>query len=101
VPVLQRGLAIAQEHELPHGLTANALYLAYALVLLGRHESGLEALTRAVQKPIAFMPQCTRYGTLPAVAYLLANRLDEAADEADKGLALVSERQAGATGRHS
>ena len=79
VPALQRGLAIAQERESPHGITANALYLAYALVLLGRHEPGLEALTRAVKNPIAFMPQWTRYGTLPAVAYLLAGRLDEAA----------------------
>jgi hypothetical protein len=47
-----------------------------------------------VQEPIAFMPQWTRYGTLPAVAYLLAGRLDEAADQADKGLALVMERRA-------
>ena len=94
VPALQRGLAIAQEHESPHGITANALYLAYALVLLGRHEPGLEALTRALEKPIAFMPQWTRYHTLPAVAYLLAGRLEEAAREAEQGLVLVTERQA-------
>ena len=78
----------------PTASLRNALYLAYALVLLGRHEPGLEALTRAVENPIAFMPQWTRYGTLPAVAYLLAGRLDEAAREADQGLALVTERQA-------
>jgi class 3 adenylate cyclase/tetratricopeptide (TPR) repeat protein len=94
VPVLQRGLAIAQEHESPHGITANALYLAYALMLLGRHEPGLETLTRAMEKQIAFMPQWTRYGTLPAAAYLLAGRVDDAAREADQGLALVAERQA-------
>ncbi len=94
VPALQRGLAIAQEHEAPHGITANALYLAYALVLLGRPEPGLEALARAMEKSIAFMPQWTRYHTLPAIAYLLAGRLDEAAREADRGLTLVAERRA-------
>ena len=63
-------------------------------MLLGRHEPGLEALTRAMEKPIAFMPQWTRYRTLPAVAYLLAGRLGEAAREAEQGLVLVTERGA-------
>ncbi|MGH7322847.1 MAG: AAA family ATPase, partial [Candidatus Rokuibacteriota bacterium] len=63
IPALERGLAIGQEHELPHGVTANLLYLAYALILSNRHESGLEALGRAVRHQIAFMPQWTRYGT--------------------------------------
>jgi hypothetical protein len=94
VPALQRGLALAQEHEIPHGVTANSLYLAYALVLSGRYEPGLEAVTRAMQKPITFMPQWTRYGTVPAIAYLLGGHLVEAAREADRGLALVTERGA-------
>ena len=94
IPALQRGLALAQEHDAPHGITANSLYLAYALVLSGRHEPGLEVVARATQKSIAFMPQWTRYGTVPAVAYLLGGRLADAAAEADSGLALVAERGA-------
>lgn len=77
ISALQRGLAIAQEHELPHGVTANLLYLAYALILSNRHESGLEALGRAVQHQIVFMPQWTCYGTVPAGAYLAAGRIAE------------------------
>ncbi len=94
IPVLERGLAIAQEHELPHGVTANLLYLAYALILSNRHESGLEALGRAVQHEITFMPQWTRYGTVTASAYLAVGRIVEATGEVDKGLAMVIERQA-------
>jgi predicted ATPase/class 3 adenylate cyclase len=93
IPALQRGLALAQEHDIPHGVTANSLYLAYALILAGRDDPALEAATRAMQ-PSAFMPQWTRYGTVPAVIYLLGGRLAEAAGEADRGLALVAERQA-------
>jgi len=91
---LERGLAIAQEHELPHGVTANLLYLAYALIVSNRQESGLEALRRAVQHEITFMPQWTRYGTVTATAYLAAGCIAEAASEVDKGLAMVAERQA-------
>jgi len=94
LPVLERGLAFAQEHELPHGTTANSLYLAYALILSNRRDAGLEALTRALQHQISFMPQWTRYGTVPAAAYLLAGRLAEAAAEVEKGLALIAERHA-------
>ena len=95
IPALQRGLTLAQEHDIPHGVTANSLYLAYALVLSSRHDPGLEALARArMQTPIVFMPQWTRYGTVPAVVYLLGGRLAEAASEADRGLALAAERGA-------
>jgi hypothetical protein len=45
-------------------------------------------------QPSTFMPQWTRYGTVPAVVYLLGGRLAEAATEADRGLALVTERRA-------
>jgi len=94
IPLLERGLAIAQEHELPHGVTANLLYLALALILSNRHESGLEMLGRAVQHEIVFMPQWTRFGTVPASAYLAAGRLAEAAVHVDKGLSMVTERRA-------
>jgi hypothetical protein len=40
------------------------------------------------------MPQWTRYGTVPASAYLAAGRIAEATGEVDKGLAMVTERQA-------
>jgi hypothetical protein len=75
-------------------VTANLLYLAYALILSDRRESGLEALGRAVHHQIAFMPQWTRYGTVTAGAYLAAGCLAEATGEVDKGLAMVTERQA-------
>jgi tetratricopeptide (TPR) repeat protein len=94
VPLLERGLTIAQEHELPHGITANELYLAYALILLGERERGLEHLGRVLQKPGALMTQWTRYGTVPASAYLAARRPAEARAEIDKGLVLVAEREA-------
>ena len=94
VPALQRGLALAQEHDIPHGVTANSLYLAYTLVLSGRDDPRLETVARTMQKPIAFMPQWTRYGTVPAVTYLLGGRLAEAAGEADRGLGLVADREA-------
>ena len=73
---------------------ANQLYLAYAHILSNRHESGLEALARAIQHDVAFTPQWTRYGTVTAGAYLAAGRIAEAASEVDRGLAMVTERQA-------
>src|SRR5262249_49119094 len=93
IPALQRGLALAQEHDVPHGITSNSLYLAYALVLSGRHDPGFDAVSRGLQ-PSSFMPQWTRYGTVPAAVYLLGGRLAEAAGEADRGLALTAERGA-------
>jgi hypothetical protein len=56
----------------PHRVMANLLYLAYALILSSRHEAGLEALGRAVQHEITFMPQWTRYGVVTVAAYLAA-----------------------------
>ncbi len=94
VPVLQRGLAIAQEHEVPHGITANAIHLAYALILLNRSEPALDGMVRAIHNPIVGMPQWTRYATVTASVFLAAGRTVEAANEVEKGLTLATERHA-------
>lgn len=96
LPFLERGLAIGQEHDLPHGITSNSLYLAYGLLLLGQRERGLESLARALRKSVgAFMPQWTRYGTVTASAHLVAGQLAAAHAEIEQGLALATERGAG------
>ncbi|HET7876016.1 MAG TPA: AAA family ATPase, partial [Methylomirabilota bacterium] len=94
LPLLERGLAMSQEHDAPHGTSMNETYLAYALILLGEQERGLEHLDRAACRSVAFMPQHTRYSTVTATAYLAARRPAEALAEVDKGLALVAERNA-------
>jgi tetratricopeptide (TPR) repeat protein len=72
----------------------NETYLAYALILVGEAERGLEHLNRAAGRQVAFKPQHTRYSTVTANAYLAARRPIEARAEIDKGLALVADRHA-------
>jgi hypothetical protein len=59
--VLERGLAISQEHDLTQGAVANSLYLALALALLGKAEAAREHLERALQPKVgSFMAQWRR-----------------------------------------
>jgi hypothetical protein len=95
VPVLEHGLTIAEEHDLVHGIVPNALYLAMARLLVGDVARGREVLTRALQRPAGtFMSQWTRYGTITAAVYLMANEIAEARGAVAEGLALVAERDA-------
>ena len=94
MPVLAARARHRAGARVPHGITANAIYLAYALILFEPPEPGLEALVRAIQNPIACMPQWTRYATVTASAFLAAGRTVEAANEVEKGLTLATERHA-------
>src|SRR5262249_22892128 len=51
VSVLERGLAISDEHELVHGICANGLYLAWSSFLMGSRTRGLECLDHALARP--------------------------------------------------
>jgi tetratricopeptide (TPR) repeat protein len=94
VRVLERGLAISQEHDLVHGICANGIYLAWAALLTGNQARGLECLTRGLERTPGALMQWTRYGTVSAAAYLAAGRPDEARRVIAHGLAEVAARDA-------
>ena len=95
VGVLERGLAISHEHDLVHGLKANGLYLAWAYLLRGERERGLDHLQRALERSTgSFDLLWTRHWTVPAHAYLAAGRLEEARTAVAAGLAAVAARHA-------
>jgi tetratricopeptide (TPR) repeat protein len=95
IAVLERGLAVGEEHNVAHGVFAASLYLALALALQGRAEAGQVHLARALERPLlAFVSQWTRYGSVTASTYLAMGRLAEARAEITRGLTLVAERDA-------
>jgi tetratricopeptide (TPR) repeat protein len=92
---LERGLAIAREHNLFLATIFTASQLAYALVLLGQRERGLEYLARAAERSAGAMtPRWHHYGTVTASTYLAANCREEARAEIAQGMAAASERHA-------
>jgi class 3 adenylate cyclase/tetratricopeptide (TPR) repeat protein len=94
VRVLERGLAISQEHDLVNGICVNGIYLAWAALLTGNQARGLECLARGLERPPGALLQWTRYGTVTAAAYLAAGRPDEARRVIARGLAEVAARDA-------
>jgi class 3 adenylate cyclase/tetratricopeptide (TPR) repeat protein len=97
LPHLELGLAIGTENGFIHSTVASAVYLAHALVLLGRQEEGLQKLTQALEASRAAYPMLnlwTKYGTLSAAVFLRAGRLAEAHAEIARGLSLVTTRHA-------
>jgi len=95
VPFLERALAIAREHELFHRAMITLSQLAYALVLLGERERGLECLARARERSTGtIMPQWHYYGTMTASAYLAAGCPEEAHAQIRQGMAAATERNA-------
>jgi class 3 adenylate cyclase/tetratricopeptide (TPR) repeat protein len=92
---LERGLAIAREHNLFLATIFTASQLAYALVLLGQRDRGLEYLARAAERSAGAMtPRWHHYGTVTASTYLAANCREEARAEIAQGMAAASERHA-------
>lgn len=94
IPVLERGLAIAEEHEVPHGICANGVYLAWARCLSGDPARGLEYLDRALERHVTATMQWTRFGTVPAAAYLAGGRPADARRVVAAGTAAATERGA-------
>jgi class 3 adenylate cyclase/tetratricopeptide (TPR) repeat protein len=96
--VLERGLAISEEHDLVHGICANAVYLGWAMILTGNRSGGLDYLARGFERPAGAVLQWTRFGTVTAAAYLDADRTEEARRVIADGLSAAAER--GAQGYH-
>jgi class 3 adenylate cyclase/tetratricopeptide (TPR) repeat protein len=94
VPILERGLAISEEHELVHGICANGLYLAWALLLSGRRAAGLDALARGLARPPGALLQWTRFHTVTAMVHLIAGQAPAARVEIARGLTASAERDA-------
>jgi len=95
VPFLERSLAIASEHDLFQATIFTSAYLAYALVLLGQRERGLECLARALKRSRGgITPRWWHFGTVTASAYLAAGCPEEARTEIRLGLAAATERNA-------
>jgi class 3 adenylate cyclase/tetratricopeptide (TPR) repeat protein len=94
IPVLERGLAISEEHELVHGICANGLYLAWALLLDGQRTAGLDCLARGLARPAGALLQWTRFHTVTATLYLMAGQRAAARTEITRGLAASAEREA-------
>jgi tetratricopeptide (TPR) repeat protein len=90
---LERGLALSEEHDLVHGICANAIYLAWALLLDAR-SGAFDYLARGLAHPPGALYQWTRFGTVTASAYLTDGRLAEAGREISRGLEAVNERDA-------
>ena len=95
VPFLERGLAIAREHNLFLASVFIAAHLAYVLVLLGERERGLAYLAQAAQRSAgALTPRWHHYGTVTASTYLAAGCREEARAEIAQGMAAASARHA-------
>jgi class 3 adenylate cyclase/tetratricopeptide (TPR) repeat protein len=94
LPVLERGLAIAEEHDVMHGICANGVYLAWARCLAGDRTRGLEYLDRAFERHAAAVMQWTRFGTVTAAAYLAGGRAADARRVVAVGTAAAAERGA-------
>jgi class 3 adenylate cyclase/tetratricopeptide (TPR) repeat protein len=93
-PLFQRGLAISEEHDLVHGICANGIYLAWALLLEGRPDGALDALAHGLARSPGAVLQWTRFGTVTASAYLAAGQVEAARREIAHGFAVVAERGA-------
>jgi len=96
VPFLERALTIASEHDL---FLATILFTsshAYALILLGERERGLECLARGLEKSTGakITPRWHHYATVTASAYLAAGCPEEARAEIRQGLAAATELNA-------
>jgi class 3 adenylate cyclase/tetratricopeptide (TPR) repeat protein len=97
--LLMQGQLEAAQHRFERGLagigfrTTSAIGLALCKLLLGQRDDGLRALSRALEisgDPLApQMKILTRYGVLPAGAYLAAGLPEEAEAFASRGLALA------------
>jgi class 3 adenylate cyclase/tetratricopeptide (TPR) repeat protein len=94
IPVLERGLAIAEEHDVVHGICANGVYLAWARCLAGDQARGLEHLDRALERHATALMQWTRFGTVTAAAYLAGGRTSDARRVVAAGTAAAAERGA-------
>jgi tetratricopeptide (TPR) repeat protein len=94
IAILERGLAIAEEHEVTHGICANGVYLAWALCLAGERTRGLDHLDRALERHATALMQWTRFGTVTATAYLASGRLTDARRVLSAGMAAAAEREA-------
>jgi tetratricopeptide (TPR) repeat protein len=95
VPLLERALALATEHDLIHGIIRASSRLAYALALLGEGERGLGVLAGALGRYTARVtPPVRAYGTTMASAYLAAGAYEDARAEICQGLAAAAERHA-------
>ena len=94
VPILERGLAIAEEHDVMHGICANGVYLAWAVCLAGDKARGLDYVDRALERHATALMQWTRFGTVTAAAYLAGGRADDARRVVTAGIAAAAERDA-------
>ena len=94
IAVLERGLAIAEEHDVVHGICANGVYLAWARCLAGDRARGLEYLDRAFERHATALMQWMRFGTVTAAAYLAGGRADDARRVVAAGRAAAAERGA-------
>ncbi|MET0850880.1 MAG: adenylate/guanylate cyclase domain-containing protein [Candidatus Rokuibacteriota bacterium] len=94
IPVLERGLAIAEEHDILYGIFANGVYLAWARCLAGDRARGLEYLDRAFERRAPALMQWTRFGTVTAAAYLAGGRTSDARRVVAAGTAAAAERGA-------
>jgi predicted ATPase len=94
IAILERGLAIAEEHDVMHGICANGVYLAWARCLAGDRARGLEYLDRAFERHAAAVMQWTRFGTVTAAAYLEGGRATDARRAVAGGTAAAAARGA-------
>jgi tetratricopeptide (TPR) repeat protein len=94
IPILERGLAIAEEHGVVHGICANGVYLAWALCLAGDKARGLQYIDRALERHATGFVQWTRFGTVTAAAYLAAGRPADARRAVSAGMSATGEREA-------
>jgi predicted ATPase/class 3 adenylate cyclase len=94
IRVLERGLAIAEEHDILYGIFANGVYLAWARCLAGDRARGLEYVDRAFERRAPALMQWTRFGTVTAAAYLAGGRTSDARRVVAAGTAAAAERGA-------
>jgi class 3 adenylate cyclase/tetratricopeptide (TPR) repeat protein len=95
--VLEAGLAIVEELNVAYSIAKNGIRLALAHALLGERGPAIRQLDRA-RATVASLGtvrlKFTDYGSLVALTLLALDRLDDARQEVDEGLALAAEHGA-------
>jgi len=94
IDVLERGLAISEEHDLVHGICANGVYLAWATLLSGNRARALDYLERGFERPAGALLQWTRFETVTTTVHLAAGQIDEARGALHRGATAIAEREA-------
>jgi class 3 adenylate cyclase/tetratricopeptide (TPR) repeat protein len=93
LPLLETGLALAQEHSIGYAVATHSLYLGWVLLGGGDRKRGLALVESALEMGGAWpsgLAKFSRYGAITAAAFLAGDRLADARREIVGGRRLAA-----------